>query len=151
MAAQEFLRESLALRHELEDQRGIANASNYLGRIACDEGNPASARALLEEALILRRGLGDSQGMIESLEAFAFLSAFQAQPARATQLFSAAAALRQSRAIPVRPVERREQDPAIGALRRALGENDFATCWQKGQAMTWEEAAAYALEEEPAQ
>jgi len=41
----------------------------------------------------------------------------------------------------------RERDACITALRAAMGVQAFAAAWEEGQAMTVEQAVAYALEE----
>src|SRR5207247_1842422 len=50
--------ESLAIRREVGDQRGIANSLWKLGQIIHMQGDPAAARPLYEESLALRRGSG---------------------------------------------------------------------------------------------
>jgi predicted ATPase/DNA-binding XRE family transcriptional regulator len=62
-AARMFHEESLALRRELGDQRGIAGSLNNLGNVAKDQGEHATARALYEESLAVIRELGDRWGI----------------------------------------------------------------------------------------
>jgi predicted ATPase/DNA-binding SARP family transcriptional activator len=45
------------------------------------------------------------------------------------------------------PRERQEREACIAALRAGMGEQAFAAAWAEGQAMTQEQAVAYALEE----
>ncbi len=55
--------ESLAIRRQLGDRRGVAESLSNLGTAARAQGDVVSARALHEEALAIRRELG-SQGSI---------------------------------------------------------------------------------------
>ncbi|MGH2531367.1 MAG: helix-turn-helix transcriptional regulator [Thermomicrobiales bacterium] len=54
--------QSLNLRRELDDRRGLADTLNNLGLVATDLGNYPRARELLEESLALRRALDDRPG-----------------------------------------------------------------------------------------
>ncbi len=47
---------------------------------------------------------------------------------------------------PLPPVDRRRYDVAIADIRAQLDEPTFAAAWAEGQAMTLEQAIAYALE-----
>jgi predicted ATPase/DNA-binding winged helix-turn-helix (wHTH) protein len=66
-AALAQLEESLAIRRQLGDQRGIAIALNNLGNIATDQGDYSLAKALFEETLAIRRERGDRQGIATTL------------------------------------------------------------------------------------
>ena len=59
--------ESLAIRRELEDRRGIATSLSNLGVLATGQGDFASARALFEESLAILRELGDEWGIAIAL------------------------------------------------------------------------------------
>jgi predicted ATPase/class 3 adenylate cyclase/tetratricopeptide (TPR) repeat protein len=59
--------ESLAIRRQLGDPRGIANSLNNLGNVAFYQGDFVSARALYEESLVMRRELGDQGRIADSL------------------------------------------------------------------------------------
>ena len=48
------------------------------------------------------------------------------------------------------PRQRAEREKAVASVREALGESAFAKAWEEGQAMTLEQAVAYAKEEDKA-
>jgi hypothetical protein len=52
---------------------------------------------------------------------------------------------------PITPDNQEEYEHELSAIRAALGEEAFAAAWEAGRALSWEQAIAYALEEEPAQ
>ena len=77
----------------------------------------------------------------------------QGQPARAARLWSAAAAQHQAivgRPLPADRGALRPSPRPPSALRARLGDAAFDAAWAAGQAMTLEQAVAYALEDAPA-
>ena len=66
-AAEALHRESLTLRRELGDQRGIALALGSLGAVALELGNYDAARKLEEESLAIQRELGDRASVAQVL------------------------------------------------------------------------------------
>jgi non-specific serine/threonine protein kinase len=59
--------ESLAIKRELSDPRGIALSLNNLANIFLEQGDPIGARDLYEQSLAIRRQLGDRRGIGSSL------------------------------------------------------------------------------------
>jgi predicted ATPase/class 3 adenylate cyclase len=59
--------ESLAIRRQLGDRRGLASSLNILGNVAVDQGDFASAQTLFEESLAIDRELGDQRGIAAML------------------------------------------------------------------------------------
>ncbi len=59
--------ESLAIRRELGDRKGVAASLNNLGIVTLDQGDFAAARALHEESLEIARQLGNRNGIARSL------------------------------------------------------------------------------------
>jgi DNA-binding CsgD family transcriptional regulator len=119
----------------------------FLGHLACDQRNYAAARArfaeMTEDGVLVRYRYAAPF----ALEAYARLFAGEEQAARALRLAGAADALRKTIGNPLPPAFqaylRRDLERAWGALT----EEEGATAWQEGQAMTLEEAVAHALDE----
>ncbi|MGC4045537.1 MAG: tetratricopeptide repeat protein [Armatimonas sp.] len=63
VAAQALFEESLSIRRELGESKGIAEAAGNLGIIQHDLGNYTAAQVLYEESLNMRRQLGDKPGI----------------------------------------------------------------------------------------
>ena len=59
--------ESLAIRRQLGDRRGMAASLGNLGNVASDQGDFVSARALYEESVAIMRELGNRMGVAASL------------------------------------------------------------------------------------
>ena len=92
---------------------------------------------------------GDMTMIPLCLEGLACLAASWGQPDRAARLFGAAEALREALDIRMSPVDRAECEAPQQAARAALAEDDFASAWAAGRAMTLEQALADAVEEAP--
>ena len=66
-AANAWHEESLAIRRQLNNQRGIATSLSNLGVVACNHQEFARARALFGESLSILRQLGDPSGVAIAL------------------------------------------------------------------------------------
>jgi predicted ATPase/class 3 adenylate cyclase len=136
--------EALGIFQELGDRfhegwalRGVAIKARRLGRI--DE-----SRVRLAEGLEIFRDAGDLSAMVLFLGSFADLAAFEGDIERALRLAGAAAASRDATdaglAEWVGAIEERQQ-----LVDRRATDADAARLFAEGQAMTLENAVAYAL------
>jgi predicted ATPase/DNA-binding SARP family transcriptional activator len=66
-ASRQYYSQSLAIKRELGDRRGIAGALSNLGVLALAQGDPDTAMSFQQESLAIRRDLGDSQGIAAGL------------------------------------------------------------------------------------
>jgi predicted ATPase/DNA-binding SARP family transcriptional activator len=142
--------ESLALWRAIGSRTGVIHSLGALGHLARGQGEYEEARAFYAKSLILRRELGDSFTLLQALEDFAELAALERQWARMTRLLGAAEALREKIDVPLRPPEGTEYDRLLSDARGALGENAVAAAWEAGQAMSLQQAIAFALGHERA-
>ena len=80
------------------------------------------------------------------LVTFASIAAATDRARRAVRLGGAPTRLANALAVSIVPDHRvRALDAALAAARAELGEAEFATAWREGQAMTTDQAVAYAL------
>jgi predicted ATPase/DNA-binding XRE family transcriptional regulator len=159
--ARALCQESVATFRQLGDVRGLTDELRLLGRIATLQGDDRGAAAAYAEYLTLSHAVSQVN-LASSLEelalALARIAAHEHQPAHlqaAVRLLGAAAALREelgaaptgnwSVSLPART--QAEDARQVAATRAALGEEAFETAWREGQAMTREQALAYALEQ----
>lgn len=145
-AARALYAEGLAIRRELGDKQGIAYSLNSLAALAREQGDSAQSRACLAECLTLCRELGNQYLAALALENLAALVHARQRFERAACLYGVATTLRESIGAALPPQNRKEVDPALSALRAALGEAAFATAFAAGRALGWEQAIAYAQE-----
>jgi tetratricopeptide (TPR) repeat protein len=138
--------ECLPLYRDLRDTWSIALARHGMADVARRRGDYDRAAALYRESLLLRQERGDQRGAAECLEGLASLAAAQEQPTRAAHLFGAAEALRAAIGAPLPTRDRELYEGYMATVRTGSGETAFAAAWATGQAMSVEQAIAYALE-----
>ena len=144
----------------------IASVLARLADIALEQGDQVTAQTHVTEMLVIARdadqaGMREITGALEAqaalatgrvgapelagaLEVAAALASVQNTPLRAVRLAGAAAALRARSNRPLATVERR-----LAPARQALSAAEQAAAWVEGQAITPEQAIAYALEAAP--
>jgi predicted ATPase len=142
--------ESLALRRDLGDTWGIAMSLNNLGQVACLRGDHAQGGTLLREAVLVSHDIGARVLLAEGLEALAWAVVALGQPERAGRLGGAAEALREALGLPLQPEQRVGHDPAVQAMRAALGEAMFAAAWAEGRTLPFDQALSLAHADTPA-
>ncbi|HET6313063.1 MAG TPA: tetratricopeptide repeat protein, partial [Chloroflexia bacterium] len=79
-SARRLFDESLALRRELGDKKGIAASLNNLGTIAWNTGDYATARLLFAESLAVRQELGNTPAIAASLSNLAAVTRHLGEP-----------------------------------------------------------------------
>jgi len=147
--AEALATESLALRREQGDLRGVAEATNNLAQAASVQGRYERAAALFKEGLRLSREVGDMIRLLEALEGLAWSAAALGQPRWAARQGGAAEAERERLGLLQGIPDRGFRDRAIQGMRAALGEEMFAAAWAEGRAMTLSEAVALGLKSDP--
>jgi predicted ATPase/DNA-binding SARP family transcriptional activator len=146
VAARAFHEESLALQCELDSVAGVALSLLNLGETACALGDHACVSSLLARSMEGWRRTGSVSGIAGTLQAFANLAAAQEKTARGVCLWAAAATIGAAyRKLFL--VEHLHYDRDLAAARALLGEKAFEEAWERGRAMTQEQAIAYALQE----
>jgi predicted ATPase/Tfp pilus assembly protein PilF len=143
--ARKLLNESLSLSRELGEKVGVAESLFYLSSVARREKNYDTACKILSESLAVSLELGDKQVIAECLDELAGCACAKGDADRATRLFAACETLRQATQLQIPPTYRASRDRDVAEARAALGEERFATEWDRGKAMGFEEAIAYAL------
>ena len=110
------------------------------------EGEYQHALALYTESLSLRWALRNTAGCAWCLEGLAQIAGALGHTVRAARLWGAAEALRTRIGASLSPAERSRHDGCVAATRARLDAATFEAAWAEGQAMTLEQAIAYALE-----
>jgi predicted ATPase/DNA-binding SARP family transcriptional activator len=148
-----YYAEGLALFRDEGDQGLPAVAWVLSGRavLALEQGEWTLAQAHLAESLAIARDTGHvgaperAPELAGVLEVGAALAALHGAPARAMRLAGAAVALRAHLNRPLAPSEQAALERRLAPARRALSTEEQATAWAAGQAMSAEQAIAYAL------
>ncbi len=146
-AAQKFYQGALSTFRASEDPWGCARSLTDLGSIDCEQGDYAGAHAAYREALEIFAGLGHRRGIARALEGSACLSFAQGHAARALTLAAAAATLRRQISAPLPQADQSKLDRMLLPAWKSLSEKDGNSAWDKGSAMSLEDAIQYSLEE----
>jgi predicted ATPase/class 3 adenylate cyclase len=123
-------------------------ALDNLGWSALIKGDFQQSEALFVESLVLCKDLGDKLVGSESVEGFACIAGAGGEAGRAARLFGAAEALREAAGYQLGTRARSLREPYVTAARTLVGEAAWITAWENGHSMTFEDAIAYALQDE---
>ncbi|MDQ3926428.1 MAG: helix-turn-helix domain-containing protein [Actinomycetota bacterium] len=145
-----MMEEGLALARELGDRLGISNALYTLAQVAQSRGDHDLAARRFAEGVTLSEEIGDRANLGYFLEGLAVVAGVRGEAERSARLFGAAKGLLQAVEAPVYDYyepNRSLYERTAAAVRSQLGESAFKEAWAGGQATTFEQAVAYALEE----
>ena len=144
-------RELLALTESHGESFHHSYALWTLGLAHWRQRDLVRATELEQQSLRLRRRLNDRIGTVLTLEALAWVAATEGRNERAAVLLGAAGALWRLMAISMDAYGHlvSYQQECLRATRAALGEAAFDTAYDRGMAMSTEDAVAYALRTDP--
>ena len=140
------LEEAVALNRKLDDRFGLGWSIHTLGLVEFNLGDLERARACWHEAIHLFAAAGDVPGMVLQLDNLSALARHDGDFPRAGRLWAAASAHQISSGTGLGRLLR-EEEARTG--REGLNEEEAALVWAEGQAMSLEQAVAYALEVVP--
>jgi non-specific serine/threonine protein kinase len=145
--AKEAYEESLIVAREIGDGLRESLLLINLGFIALHEDDAVSAQDMLKRSLKLSLEIGHTAYTADKLAALAGADVALGRPVRAARLMAAADALFESTGYIPQPGDIPEFERYEAAAREALDGVTFETAWAEGQAMSLDEAIAYALDE----
>ncbi len=137
--------ESLVLAYAIGAERLIATVRHNQAYIALHQHDTARATTYLLESLAISRAMRSEGQAAWSLATLGGVAAAQCQAGRAARLLGVAEAYFKAINQWVGETERAEHESYIAVARAQLGEDAFRAAWAAGQAMTLEQAIAYAL------
>ncbi len=143
-ASEEFL----AIAQETQDPWCTAAAWHNLAEIAFRKGDLDGARSLAGQALALTAELGDGTQIYQILMLFGEIALAEGSPGRAAELLAAMEALQTAQGLHVNNLDRVCYDRARGEAKSRLSREDFTACWERGSALTCEDAVRSALASE---
>lgn len=127
------------------DQLGVTYALSALAGVELNEGRAEVAIDLLQQSLRLRQQTGDSHELVECMESLAAADCMVGQTERGALLLGAMAARREALGTPLPPVARADYERTVTRARADLGATAFAAAWERGRALSIEQAMAVAL------
>lgn len=137
----------LRLAQESQEKRLIAGVLHNLGHVAMHQGLYDRGEALFRESLVWVQKFGMPLSFAECLAGLGGVARVRGQLERAAQLFGATESLLKAADVVLEPADRTEYDDHLTAVRNQLDAATFAAMWAEGQAMSLEQAFAYALRE----
>jgi tetratricopeptide (TPR) repeat protein len=141
--ARPVLVEAVALNRTLNDQFGLGWSIHTLGLVSFNLGDFQRARTSWMEAIQLFAAAGDVPGMVLQLDNLSALARHDGDFTRAARLWAAASAHQESSGTGLGRMLR-EEEGRTG--REGLDDAEADRVWAEGQAMSLEQAVAYALE-----
>ena len=138
--------ETLARARASGDPGVVAVQLFQLADFASEDGRTDEALAMLREALVLNRDEGYREGVAEVFVVMARTLQAASAPAAAPALLGAAARLREEIGGGFGWVTE-SIESLSETLRSSLGETAFASAWERGRALSTDEAVALALGE----
>lgn len=145
--AETLLEEARAVAESVDAKRLLAYALLGLGLVAAARDQLDEASTALERALRLSFELGYLYCTLLGLTALAMVALASGELERAAHLKGAEARLRGQTDIPVPPCFRTHHGDTLAGLRTRLDEETFARAYAVAEAMSLQDAVAYALGE----
>jgi len=140
-----LLEEALALAHTIGITWDIPISLTVLGHLASLQQNSPLAKARYREALVLYRAFGSPTYIAACLDGYAAAACAEGRYAQATRLCAQASTLHEQTQTELLPPEREAFEQVVATARAALDEPAFAREWNKGTALTQDEAIDDAL------
>ena len=144
--AGEAYEECILNSREFGDRMREAFALGNSGLVAQHQGNYERAESRIKNCLILFKGLNANYPLAFYLSFLSGPIAAQGDPVRAAQLLGASDAHLKAIGLCLHPQDQPEIDRFEAAVRDQLSEAAFKSAWERGQAMSLEQAVAFALE-----
>ena len=143
--ATRYLEEAERRQRQLSHAWGLGETLRYLGDLARDRGDLASAWTHYTESVILARESGDRLFVADALDGVASVAAGQRRTERAARMHGAAAIARERLGAQVPSWDQPAHEGQVASVRAALGEVAFAAAWAAGAALPLGAAVAEAL------
>ncbi|MDQ6693046.1 MAG: tetratricopeptide repeat protein [Chloroflexota bacterium] len=137
--------EGLTLARELGDRSGIGMVLHNLGHVAYHREEYEHALDLFTESLSIFYELRNKRDVAYCLAALGGLFGAQGRPERAVVLFSATQALSKTISSHLDAADLIEYERNITAAHSQLSQVAWDRAWERGQAMTLDQAVSFAL------
>jgi tetratricopeptide (TPR) repeat protein len=141
--ARSLAQDSLRRHRRIGDRFGTTDALHVVGRIVLEQGDLDTAEACFLEALANDEEVGNQTGMAIVLDNLAARAGAEGRHLEAVRLAGASEAIKEAAGGHAPPPFIDLPDPRDTA-REALGDAAVDAAWEEGQAMTLEQALAYA-------
>ena len=128
------------------DKIASSGIARKLGYSLLLSGDATAALPFFQESLLDNHALNDVHAMGACLSAFGVMAERAGDVLRAAGLFAAAAKVSQIAGRQAYPWDKQLYEPSLRAVQAQLDQPEIAAMWAKGEAMTLEQAIAFALD-----
>jgi len=128
------------------NHRIVARSLGQLAAYAHNEGRLEDAIAMLRESLFILHDLGDRLGIADDFGRLARTLAVAGRVEAALRLVPCSEALYEETGRNVASWTAKRNEETVTIARSQLDEADFATAWEQGKALTFDEAVTLALD-----
>ncbi|MEE9581372.1 MAG: tetratricopeptide repeat protein [Acidimicrobiia bacterium] len=142
--ATKLLWKGLEFLTDAGDQNCAARTRTRLGLLALSEGSFSDANDHLATSLVASARIGDGN-VVAALEGFAFLAAATGDPQQAVVVFSATEGIRRQRGMTASAFDLVQRDRELDAVRQQLGKEASAMAWDRGAAMSLDDAISVVI------
>jgi predicted ATPase/DNA-binding XRE family transcriptional regulator/Tfp pilus assembly protein PilF len=140
------LQEAITLAHEIDNRHIEAVAAGNLAECLLQQNNPQAAQTQAKRSLTLAHDIGSLRDVASALDNLALCAARLSHTQRATTLLAAATQLRETRSIALVKTEQLAHDTLVAELQSLPNDTAHGRAALRGQAMTVQQAVAFALE-----
>jgi non-specific serine/threonine protein kinase len=149
--AAKYLEEGIERARRFSSLDGVVLMLELSALLALRTGDTQRARQVLVENLMIhQQHLPDRRYAIQCLEVCGWLAAVEQQPVRAGRILGAVRSARETLDSPVPPSTQAEYNRYVPQATARISPAAWEQAWAEGEALSLEEAIAYALEDEPA-
>ena len=124
-----------------------------MSQVALSRGDYNGGVSRFEEGVALSGAVGDGANLAYCLEGLAVVAGVRGEVERSARLIGAAEGLHEAVGVPVYiyyEPDRSLYEDTVAQVRSQMGEEAFEAARAQGRALTFEQAVAYALEEDEA-
>jgi predicted ATPase/DNA-binding CsgD family transcriptional regulator len=146
-AAQRMVQEAIEVAEGIGDRFAIAGVLDTVARIAIRLGGYAEARRDYMRALVISAELEDVMNVADCLDGMALIAQHDGEAARAVRLIAAAHQIRTSTGGETNPEWSLEVNEGLAAARARLKAHAADEAWQKGAALSMQDAVRFAIGE----
>jgi predicted ATPase/transcriptional regulator with XRE-family HTH domain/Tfp pilus assembly protein PilF len=145
--ARSLYEEALQTSSEVGDKDAMAISLHNLASVEYKLGDAKEARRLFGHTLDIAQQIGDKKRLASCIAGFALVAGMHGDAERAATLFGAAESLLDFiGAVPDR-LDRADYDSSMAALQDQIDTDVWNAAYEKGKALTMEQAITFALEQ----
>ena len=143
----EFGEQAMAISRECGELWDRGYVLNYMSQARWLRGDRQRAEVEAKEGAACKHALDDRNGLAILLETLAWMAAESGGHQRAATLLGSAEHVRELSALPFQSINREQHEHSVAVAAQALGQIIYDAAFERGRAMSIDDAAAFAIKE----